>query len=589
MQDLNEIQDFIQKVSETVAHSLEIECLVVGVDLRIIAGTLNSEFSIANDGVIKRVIETGQWYIVEHPVKDASCSNCTEKQKCKEKAFIHCPIFFNNKVVGVMGLICFNDIQREKLIKKKYSFLPFIQNMCELICLKMNEHEMYKKAQHHNTLLNQILNTVSDGYVIINTDNQITNINNQALKILATTQERVINKMITEVIPDLDIKNVLGSRDFTCYDEITLGGKTCGVIITAMKDNGNRVGAVISFKKVDKITNRVYSRAFQTMEITFDDILGKSNKMLQVKELAKTVASNNANVLLLGESGTGKELFARAIHTESERSSRPFISVNCAAIPKDLLESELFGYEQGAFTGASKMGKPGKFELAHKGTIFLDEIGDMPLYLQAKLLRVLQDKTFERVGGIFQQSIDVRIISATNKNLESMVSEGNFREDLYYRLNVIPVNLPSLKERGREDILLLLDFFLDKYTMAFNTSKKRLSPKALEVLSSYCWPGNVRELENMVQFLVSVSTSEIIDVDLIPDKVLNKKCDRQTINQNKENNEIVPLERLEKQAILNALKVCGSTTEGKLRAASALGISKTTLYNKLAEYKAVNS
>lgn len=593
MSNLLEIREFIQKIAEAIAHSLEIESQVVDCNLIRVAGTVEDEFP-SNGGVVKKIIETGQYYIVDHPVTDANCSECPRKEECKEKAFIHCPIFLDNEVIGVMGLICFNDVQRAKLIEKKDFLLSFIQSMCELISTKLKEHEiykkeqeMYKKIEQHNTMLNQIINTVSDGYIIINKKNEITHINRQALKILGTIKEKVVSKVISEVIPDLEVKNILSEKEYTSYDEININNKLYGVFITAMKDDQVTVGAVINFKIIDKISNRIYSRAYQTREITFDDILGQSKKIIDAKELAAIVSKSNPNVLLLGESGTGKELFARAIHYASDRSRNPFIPVNCAAIPRELLESELFGYEGGAFTGANRSGKPGKFELANKGTIFLDEIGDMPFYLQAKILRVLQDKTIEKVGGIKQKDIDVRIIAATNKDLEKMVYEGRFREDLYYRLNVIPINIPPLRER-EGDIKLLIEYFLKEYSKAFGTPSKKISKKAMEVLNEYEWPGNVRELENIVQYLISISNSSnsnTIDVDILPTKLFSKKRSNVIEQCKDEITGIVPLEKIEKDAILNALKICGDSTEGKLKAAETLGISVTTLYRKLARYK----
>lgn len=584
MSSLLEIQDFIHTVTKAIAQSLEIESTVVDLELRRIAGTVKGEKAVSN-GVIQKVIETGKYYIVEHPRQDAHCSQCSEKQKCKERAFINCPIFLDGKVIGVMGLMCYNDVQRERLVAKKESLLSFIQSMCELISSKVKRHEMYKEIEHHNIMLNQIINTVSDGYIIVNTENKITNANKHALRILSKSIEEIKHKSIKELIPDLDIQNVLVSKKYTSYDEVKINGKVFDIFVTAMREDDITVGALISFKKVDRISNRIYRRAFQNHEISFDDIIGKSKVINEVKDLAKTVSNTNANILLLGESGTGKELFARAIHFASERHANSFIPVNCAAIPRDLLESELFGYEAGAFTGASRSGKPGKFELANKGTIFLDEIGDMPFYLQAKILRVLQDRTIEKIGGIVQQDIDVRIIAATNKDLEQMVHEGKFREDLYYRLNVIPIHIPPLRER-KEDIQLLTEYFLKDYSKAFNTPNKRLSSKVIEILNNYDWPGNVRELDNIVQYLISVSNSEIIDQDILPSKLL-KKSRRANVIHNLSNDvtEIIPLAEIEKKAILKALEVYGDSTEGKLKAAQALGISNATLYRKLAAYK----
>jgi len=579
MAHLSEIKDFIQTVTEAITNSLDIESAVVDTNLTIIAGTWKETKAVSN-GIIQRAMETGQSIINMSPRENIICAECSRRNECTETAGLECPIFLDGKVIGCMGLICDNNAQRERLIAKKDSLLSFVEGMCELISSKLKEHDMLEKIKVQNLMLDQILNTISDGYVILNSENRITNVNKHALRILGINEGTVKNKRIDEILPDLDLKNILHSSEYTSYDEVKIRDKVYGVFITAMNKESENVGIVISFKKVDKFGSRIYSKAFQNRQITFDDIIGKSKAIERAKELARTVADNSANILILGESGTGKELFARAIHYSSDRYDNPFISINCAAIPKELLESELFGYETGAFTGASRAGKPGKFELANKGTIFLDEVGDMPFYLQAKILKVLQDRTIERVGGIEQRDIDVRIISATNKNLEKMVEEGNFREDLYYRLNVIPITVPPLRER-HGDVQLLLEHFMDEYLKKFNVENKIISKNAIDILNSYNWPGNVRELENLVQYLITVNIGEIIQEDILPRKLLNKV--REDTDE-LEDSELISLKTIEKRAIYRAIKKYGSSTEGKLRAAKVLGISKTTLYRKLAEY-----
>ena len=242
--------------------------------------------------------------------------------------------------------------------------------------------------------------------------------------------------------------------------------------------------------------------------VSFGKMTGKSPGMLKVYALIKKMADTVANVLILGESGTGKELVARAIHENSSRKDGPFVPINCGGIPENLLESELFGYMKGSFTGAYA-DKAGLFEVAHKGTIFLDEIGELSPFLQVKILRAVQDKTFRRVGGARDISVDVRIISATNRNLEERVKSGDFREDLFYRLNVIPVEVPPLRER-KEDIPLLVDYFIEKYAREYNKKIKKISPYALSLLSQYPFPGNVRELENIIERSVALETTNII-------------------------------------------------------------------------------
>lgn len=264
-----------------------------------------------------------------------------------------------------------------------------------------------------------------------------------------------------------------------------------------------------------------YNAHARTKKYTFDDIISESEPMRKIKAEAMIVASGNSNVLITGESGTGKEMFAKAIHYAGSRAGGAFITVNCGAIPENLLESELFGYEKGAFTGAGEKGKPGKFEMADNGTIFLDEIGDMPLLLQVKILHVLQNMCFERIGGNRTIHVDVRIIAATNRDLEALIRSGAFREDLYYRLSVIPLYTPPLRERI-SDIPLLMRFFLEKYNQFMHRELMGFSEETLELYLRYDWPGNVRELENAVEYGVNMAQGKMISLDAVPGRILHK-------------------------------------------------------------------
>ncbi|MEJ2635372.1 MAG: sigma-54 dependent transcriptional regulator [Calditrichia bacterium] len=308
----------------------------------------------------------------------------------------------------------------------------------------------------------------------------------------------------------------------------------------------------------------------------YADMIGISRPMQHIFSLIERIAGENSTVLIEGESGTGKELVARAIHQKSPRAEKPFIKVNCGALNDNLLASELFGHEKGAFTGAIKQ-KKGRFELAHQGTLFLDEIGDISPGMQIQLLRVLQEQQFERVGGEETLSVDVRIISATNKNLQKLMSEGNFREDLYYRLSVIPVKLPSLRER-KEDIPRLIEHFLKKLTRGKDDAAKRLSEETLSLLQQYSWPGNIRELENLMERLLVISPAGEIDPQLVARQLGNTPV-------NFENYDNLPMEEavyaFEKNLILHALKEAGGV---KNRAAKLLGIGTSTLYYKLEKF-----
>ena len=319
----------------------------------------------------------------------------------------------------------------------------------------------------------------------------------------------------------------------------------------------------------------------------FSGMVGKNPKMLQVYELIEKVSPTHASVLITGESGTGKELVAKAIHMNSPRESQPFIAVNCAALSDNLLESELFGHEKGAFTGAVVMRK-GRFELADKGTIFLDEVGEIPLALQSKLLRILQEKTFERVGGGKTIEVDVRIISASNKDLREEVSAGRYREDLFYRLNVIPVNLPALRER-MDDMRLLAEFFVEKYRKELDKPELQISAEALKLIMKLPWEGNIRELENTIERAAILCSNDVIEADDVQPDILyseerpawGQDVDlRQVIPENAGLNEV--LYAIEKKMLNQALN---DTDYVQARAAEKLGITKSLLQYKMKKYR----
>lgn len=332
-----------------------------------------------------------------------------------------------------------------------------------------------------------------------------------------------------------------------------------------------------AFRYKDLIDENKELRAKLDSKYSFNNIIGKNHKMRDIFDLITDVSPTNATVLITGESGTGKELVASAIHYNSHRNGGPFVKVNCSALPENLLESELFGHVKGAFTGAIR-NSVGRFEHAHKGTIFLDEIGDIAPHLQQKLLRVLQEKEFETVGSSETKKADVRIIAATNRDLKSLLSKGSFREDLYYRLAVITINLPPLRER-REDIVPLLKFFLDKYNKEMKKNIKDISPNVLDTLFSYNWPGNVRELENVIERAVVLSKTDTIKEETLPDDIKSQEGEYMPRDHHKSLPEIMDL--VEKKILLDALE---KVHWNKSKAADALGIHRSTLLSKLSKY-----
>jgi transcriptional regulator with PAS, ATPase and Fis domain len=325
------------------------------------------------------------------------------------------------------------------------------------------------------------------------------------------------------------------------------------------------------------------SQANKPKKMNFEYIIGESSELSMCKSIARKAAKTLATVMITGESGTGKEMFARSIHELSPYSKGPFVGLNCAAIPEQLLEAELFGFEEGSFTGARRGGKPGKFELAHNGTLFLDEIGDMPLYMQAKILRALQEKEVERVGGTKKNHFHVRLMAATHRCLEDMVKEGLFREDLYYRLNIVQLKIPSLKER-KKDIPILLSHYMDFFCEQYNVKPKKFARSAMQVLMDYNWPGNVRELMNTVERIVALSDEEVVKQDELPSGMGNSQQDfvpAKTILQEEPSHlSLMKIDALEREKIM-IQTVLNEVKGNKTKAAEKLGIHRSTLYQKL--------
>ena len=450
-----------------------------------------------------------------------------------------------------------------------------------------------KKKEKDLKILSFVLELAYDGLVVIDKCGFITMINKTYADFLGVDEKESIGKHVTDVIEStrLHIVAKMGIAETARLQKIR--GKYMIANRIPVIENGELVAVVgkvlfknikeldLLYKKIRNIENeyKKYKGQFDesnSASYSFDNIIGNSDKINETKNLAKKAAKTNSNVLIRGESGTGKELFAHAIHMESERSYGNFIKLNCAAIPRDLLEAELFGYEGGAFTGAKKEGKIGKFELANGGTIFLDEIGDMPLHMQSKLLRVLQEREVERIGSTRSKKIDVRIISATNRDLENMIKEGEFREDLYYRLNVVTVNIPPLIER-KEDIKILSNYLLEKISKKLNKKTKSFSKEAMSCLMNYRWEGGVRQLENIIERAVNlVEHKEIIQPKHFPTNVVSNKY----IVEDSDLSELI--NKAEKEIILETLIYCNWN---KTLTAKKLNISRTSLYEKIAKHK----
>lgn len=441
-------------------------------------------------------------------------------------------------------------------------------------------------------LLKTIMETTNDAIVYVNKEGYIEMLSKPYAEFLMIDRHKVIGKHVTEVIENTrmhtviktgiseiaEIQQIKGNKMIATRIPIFVNGKVVGAVGKVLFRDIDELNAL--YKKISKIEKELnlYKDEFKKVNIakySLDNIISKSKSMDYLKSLTKRAAKTNSNILILGESGTGKELFAHAIHNLSERANGPFIKVNCGAIPYELLESELFGYEEGSFTGAAKGGKIGKFKAADGGTIFLDEIGDLPMNMQVKLLRVLQDKEIEKIGSTESEEVDVRVIAATNRDLEKMVSEGMFRLDLYYRLNVLTIKIPPLKDR-KDDIPILSRHLVQKISKRENILVNDVSDKALEYLKRYDWPGNVRELENILERAINfLDEDTIIKPEHLPPRItgIKKEKNMRSLKQT--------LEEIERQTIIESLIFSNGN---KTKAANILDISRTSLYEKIAKY-----
>lgn len=458
--------------------------------------------------------------------------------------------------------------------------------------LKMKQ--AYERISIINSQMSSTIQAIDSGIIMFNNLGMIFQYNKRACQILNLAPDQLDRENIANIIDlesstfnPFEITRNIQNREvslLTCKKErISLS-----LSMTLIKNDADQpIGTVLVINELKKIHTLVNRLSGFTATYTFDSILGEAPKIRSVKELAKAAAKSCSNVLILGESGTGKELIAQAIHNASERADGPFIAINCGSLPKGLIESELFGYERGAFTGANKEGHPGKFELANGGTIFLDEIGDMPLELQASLLRVLQSKEIVRIGGKQKKEIDVRIMAATNVDLLESVQKKNFRGDLYYRLNVLSIEVPPLRER-KSDITLLASHFIASISRILGKDIEGIDEEARTILSSYDWPGNIRELENVIERAVNLVSGPIISKAELPQAILNASGVPPESNlqaQAPALNSSNPTEDLPGNRSYNLLVEALAAERGNVsKTSERLGIPKRTLYRRIKKY-----
>ncbi|EIX1599488.1 sigma-54-dependent transcriptional regulator [Escherichia coli] len=583
---LMQIQPTIQRFARMLASVLQLEVEIVDENLCRVAGTgaygkfLGRQLS-GNSRLLRHVLETKTEKVVTQSRFDPLCEGCDSKENCREKAFLGTPVILQDRCVGVISLIAVTHEQQEHISDNLREFSDYVRHISTIFVSKLLEDQ--GPGDNISKIFATMIDNMDQGVLVVDDESRVQFVNQTALKTLGVVQNNIIGKPIR-------FRPLTFESNFTHghMQHIVSWDDKSELIIGQLHNIQGRQLFLMAFHQ----SHTSFSVANAPDEPHIEQLVGECRVMRQLKRLISRIAPSPSSVMVVGESGTGKEVVARAIHKLSGRRNKPFIAINCAAIPEQLLESELFGYVKGAFTGASANGKTGLIQAANTGTLFLDEIGDMPLMLRAKLLRAIEAREILPIGASSPIQVDIRIISATNQNLAQFIAEGKFREDLFYRLNVIPITLPPLRER-QEDIELLVHYFLHLHTRRLGSVYPGIAPDVVEILRKHRWPGNLRELSNLMEYLVNVVPSgEVIDSTLLPPNLLNNGTTEQSdvtevseAHLSLDDAGGTALEEMEKQMIREAL----SRHNSKKLVADELGIGIATLYRKIKKYELLNT
>jgi sigma-54 dependent transcriptional regulator, acetoin dehydrogenase operon transcriptional activator AcoR len=570
----------IEKVITSISDILNVDAAVINERGLLVVSTeryLKQKGENVHVPSIEFVLAKGQ-YVVDKPGSMEMCKGCRFLDSCPAKVELLSSIKVANHAIGVVSLTSFTKEGQNRLSKHTERYQQILTEVSEMITAIVQSHatRQIESADDSMRLLEGALDTVADAYFTFDRSGNVIHTNASARRLLSQ-HELLPAEVSRMLLPSLSGMAAHSLPIANCLvDKLDAPTEATPIIV-----NNQLIGGVLRVQRgaltVPRLMDHQGSRSSGKVD-SLAQIVGNSPAIKQVKEMAMKIGNSSSTVLITGETGTGKGHLAKAIHEASTRAYYPFVAINCASIPENLFESELFGYEDGAFTGAKKGGKPGRFEMAEGGTLFLDEIGDMPLALQAKLLRVLQEKVVERIGGTRSFPINVRIIAATNQNLEELVEKKAFRADLYYRLNVIPIHVPSLTER-KEDIELLAGSFMEKYGEQAGRTFFGIAREAINLLTHYHWPGNVRELENAIEYAMNMEQDTVLTVDSLPPRL--RACPPPVTPSRSGPAIKARVADAQADAIRASLQKHGSDLKGKQRVAEELGIGLRTLYRKL--------
>ena len=587
------MQAYVQSHADVIHRVTGINVEIMDTNMVRIAGTgiyaasVGSSLDQAGE-IYKEVLRSHKTVLIESPRHHSICANCRERENCRERFSLATPIVDGDTIYGVIGLVCFTDEDRARVMDSLGTYRSFIQFVADALAAKVREDDKLMAATRFLDLMLKVVDAPGQGILLFDHHGALIYGNTPAKDFFRLGEKK----------GELRLEHLQESgHAISNYEEFDIsmpGGEHATVLgrMQQLEEKEGSAATLFVFELPMRLASLVGDLSAGAAATGFENIVGNSPVLRKLKVRALKVSDSSSTVLVNGESGTGKELLARAIHQASSRRDCPFIAINCGAMPDTLLESELFGYVSGAFTGASSKGRMGKFELAQGGVIFLDEISAMPLYMQVKLLRVLQERVIIRLGSNKLMHVDVRVIAASNDDLLDSIKRHAFREDLYYRLNVIPLTMPPLRER-EGDVAILAEYFLDKYCSLFSKPKPRLSSAILEIFENYPWPGNVRELEHVIEYAVNMIPEDgLLSLECLPSQFLgghsagirpagNAKA---VSSPGDDSGDVLPLELLEEREIRKALAKFGTSTKGKKEAARALGLSLATLYRKMQSF-----
>ncbi len=570
------IQKTVQHFASLLANVLHLEVEVVDNQLLRIAGTgpygqRFGQVPASNTLLLKEVMDKNQEVVIFDSRQNLLCQECTQRESCRERGFVGVPIVHQQRCLGVISLVAVNITQLRHLREHTSMFIEYIRHISTL--LADNLSVLHKKEPPLDPLLQRLAAGIDRAVILCDRQQNVMLINDRAREMIGSEEDVLLwQNAVLECSP--------GQQTFLLRAE-ERRWRITGQFVEA--ENGAFL--LPSSCQPAEREGKTPEPAVPTIK----NLIGESAAIRKLRHLVGRIAGSPSSVMILGESGTGKEVVARAIHRLSPRHDKTFVAINCAAIPENLLESELFGYAKGAFTGASPGGKQGLLQVANGGTLFLDEIGDMPIGLQARLLRAIESREVMPIGSSVPVPVDIRIISATHQNLEAHIREGNFREDLFYRLNVIPLCLPPLRER-EGDVELLINHFMAWHARRIGRRWAGVSPEVMKMLCGHSWPGNVRELSNLVEYLINiVPEGEVIDSALLPPVFHSHYFHAPALQEAGNDNSCVSavaesaqpnLKSVEKTLIEEALQ----RTRNKKQVADELGIGVATLYRKIKKY-----